>query len=84
MLRDDMSCLYGRCVSFLYDGLLALVPNTAVVCPTSRGVASEMSSRGFHVFGVLVDVSLCEVVLFSCPIVVFDVVLFFGCCKISL
>ncbi len=35
----------------VYDGLLALVPNTAVVCPTSRGVASEMSSRDLHVFG---------------------------------
>jgi hypothetical protein len=45
------ACMAVVWAFFLYDGLLALVPNTAVVCPTSRGVASEMSSRGFHVFG---------------------------------
>ena len=45
------ACMAVVWAFFLYDGLSALVPNTAVVCPTSRGVASEMSSRGFHVFG---------------------------------
>ena len=79
------ACMAVVWAFFLYDGLLALVPNTAVVCPTSRRVVRLRCPHGICMFlGVLVDVSLFEVVLFSCPLVVFDVVLFFGCCKISL
>ena len=78
------ACMAVVWAFFLYDGLLALVPNTAVVCPTSRGVASEMSSRGFHVFGGSLLTCPYARSCFSAAQLSCLMLCFFGCCKISL